>query len=219
MIVCDIHEPKEICYLISKYGVKASLESLPIGDYKINDKILVERKTVNDLLSSTYNGRIFNQLKSLSSLESKTLLIIEGDIEPFKYIRTSRRSVRVERSAGEMERMRATIDSVAATAYLSYNIPFYFCRNRDHVAKFLVSLHKRASSIGTKLKPLKLRKKHDIVEIKSDMLCCIPSIGRKLGDYLAKNYSIRELCDLKDHSSIEGLGEKRLELLLKVLNS
>jgi len=219
MIICDIHEPREIGYLIGNLGVKIEIKSLPIGDYLINDRVLVERKTISDLLSSTYNGRIFNQLKNLADLSGKCLLLIEGEITPYKYVRTSKRTIKVDRSAKEIERMRSTIESVVATSYLSYNVPFYFCKNKDQVARFLVSLHKKSSNIGSKLRPIHLRKKHNVEEIKSDMICCIPSFGRKIGDYLAKNYSIRELCDLSDHTSIEGLGKKRLELLHEVLNT
>ena len=41
--------------------ISFELVTLPVGDYLIEDKIIIERKTLNDFLVSIKNGRIFQQ--------------------------------------------------------------------------------------------------------------------------------------------------------------
>ena len=55
-----------------------------------------------------------------------------------------------------------------------------------------------------------LKKGSDLVTIKSNILICIPGIGRKIADELAKKYKISDLVTLpiKELSNIEVRGKK-----------
>lgn len=55
---------------------------LASGDYRINNHILVERKTARDLLLSIVDHRFFSQIRRMKNLSYRTLMIIEGD--PFR---------------------------------------------------------------------------------------------------------------------------------------
>ena len=57
---------------------RQSLEHLKIGDVRISDRILIERKTARDLVDSLIDGRLVRQAKKLSSAVEKPLLIIES---------------------------------------------------------------------------------------------------------------------------------------------
>jgi ERCC4-type nuclease len=67
--------------------IKIESETLPIGDIIINDdtedKIIIERKTVNDLLSSIKDGRYEEQsyrLNGLNHHNHNIIYLIEGDV-------------------------------------------------------------------------------------------------------------------------------------------
>jgi len=68
-------------------NIQINIETLPIGDIIINDgkedKLIIERKSVNDLLSSIKDGRYEEQSYRLNGLECHNhniIYLIEGDI-------------------------------------------------------------------------------------------------------------------------------------------
>jgi len=80
MIITDVHEPESIAQALGSCQV-----SLPEGDYlfygKGNVRILVERKTVNDLLNSLREKRLQDQLRRmLTQPDTVPVLLIEGNL-------------------------------------------------------------------------------------------------------------------------------------------
>ena len=68
-------------------SIKIKTENLPIGDIIINneteDKIIIERKSISDLLSSIKDGRYDEQSYRLNGLDNHNhniFYLIEGDI-------------------------------------------------------------------------------------------------------------------------------------------
>lgn len=53
-------------------------ERLGSGDYVIGEKLVVERKTVDDLALSIVDGRLFQQVLRMKQRFETALLIIEG---------------------------------------------------------------------------------------------------------------------------------------------
>ena len=90
-IICDCRET-HINSILTKKQIPFKSENLPIGDFKIvyNEivKTIIERKTINDLVSSIIDGRYKEQSLRLSSLENlhahNIFYIIEGDLETYK---------------------------------------------------------------------------------------------------------------------------------------
>ena len=88
MIHIDAREKDLIALIRLKYPEdKIIVESLPLGDCIIEknefEKIIIERKTVSDLLSSIKDGRYNEQsfrLNSLSLHNHNIIYLIEGDI-------------------------------------------------------------------------------------------------------------------------------------------
>lgn len=101
IIKVDIREQellKEINTYISEKGLTNELtiivESLPIGDIIIQKnediKLIIERKSVNDLLSSIKDGRYGEQSYRLNGIEQPNhniMYIIEGDINKVNYFK------------------------------------------------------------------------------------------------------------------------------------
>ena len=53
--------------------------ALDAGDYLLSDRLIVERKTVDDFHASISDGRFFDQMETLASLCEIPLLVIYGD--------------------------------------------------------------------------------------------------------------------------------------------
>lgn len=51
---------------------------LATGDYLVNGEVLVERKTIRDLVASLVDGRLFPQVARLAHCPYRPLLLIEG---------------------------------------------------------------------------------------------------------------------------------------------
>jgi len=92
VIIIDSREAStcpEIKKLLSKHFT-VDIQPLESADYvlsktgKMKGSIGIERKTVNDLLSSIIDGRLFNQVIKLCDTYEYPVLLIEGSLYPFK---------------------------------------------------------------------------------------------------------------------------------------
>lgn len=54
------------------------MERLATGDYLVNGEVLVERKTIRDLVASLVDGRLFPQVARLAHSLYRPVLLIEG---------------------------------------------------------------------------------------------------------------------------------------------
>ena len=79
IIVDDRETPSGIADLLESPGNKVIRKRLIYGDYLIDGKIVVERKTANDFIISVIDGRLFRQIRELKKIRMRVVLIIEGD--------------------------------------------------------------------------------------------------------------------------------------------
>ena len=59
-------------------NVDVCIERLPVGDYEVEGQLLVERKTLVDLVASIKEGRLFAQLYRLIQADQPSALLLEG---------------------------------------------------------------------------------------------------------------------------------------------
>ncbi|HYY67718.1 MAG TPA: ERCC4 domain-containing protein, partial [Nitrososphaeraceae archaeon] len=80
-IVVDERERKSgIPDLLLQAGAIIDFAQLKVGDYIVSPETAVERKTIQDLLNSIYDGRLFVQCSQLNEHYVKPILIVEGNI-------------------------------------------------------------------------------------------------------------------------------------------
>lgn len=80
-IVVDERERKSgIPDLLRRAGAIIDFAQLTVGDYVISPETAIERKTIQDLLNSIYDGRLFIQCSRLNEHYVKPVLIVEGNI-------------------------------------------------------------------------------------------------------------------------------------------
>ena len=181
MIIIDKHEPEEIEKELIRLGLSVKRETLQVGDYVIGD-LGVERKSVGDFLNSIFQARIFEQLKNLKDAYERQLLIVEG-LTPTRY------------SQSEQKRYIAYFGAISAII-LGYNIPVVTTLSFRDTAFLLSQLYKRHYLKKPSLKPLP-PKHEDINEVKEEMLCCIPRIGRVKAKALLEKfkYNMRKIAN------------------------
>ncbi|AOW79251.1 Hef nuclease [Halodesulfurarchaeum formicicum] len=67
--------------LSKREGIETRLETLEVGDYVLSDRVAVERKTIEDFLSTLLDGDrgLFDQIGDLTRHYGRPVLVIEGE--------------------------------------------------------------------------------------------------------------------------------------------
>jgi ERCC4-type nuclease len=79
VIVVDDREcASGICAELDALRVPYRVARVAVGDYLVNNTVIVERKTVADFLESLKDMRLFDQVARMRARNARALLIIEG---------------------------------------------------------------------------------------------------------------------------------------------
>jgi len=72
------HKSEVIESLMGIENVEVCIRRLSMGDYQVDNRLIVERKTLKDFAVSIIDGRLFRQTICLANSNSKSVLIFEG---------------------------------------------------------------------------------------------------------------------------------------------
>lgn len=79
VIFVDTREiPSGILEYFGQYECVVQKKMLPIGDFLVSDRIVIEKKTGADFAQSIIDQRLFSQLKAMKENFEKPIIIIEG---------------------------------------------------------------------------------------------------------------------------------------------
>ena len=145
-IVADEREKKSgIPDLLKGTGINLEIKTLPVGDYIVAPETVVERKTISDLVSSIFDGRLFDQCHRLKEHYQFPILIIEGDIDE------------IEELTENPLVFYGAISSIA----IDFKIPVIPTPNATHTSKLLISMCSRKdASKGPFIKKIRKFKKN-----------------------------------------------------------
>ena len=79
-VIADDRESKSevIQFLSEMKNVSVGIKRLSLGDYLVDNRLVFERKTLNDFALSIIDGRLFSQAIRLVSSKYNSVLILEG---------------------------------------------------------------------------------------------------------------------------------------------
>lgn len=211
-IVIDEREKNsKVPYFLKENGIYTDFVQLNVGDYILSHDIVIERKTVSDLLSSIYDGRLYIQCSELLKFYSKPVVIIEGDISS---VFSNERNIQ--------EKISRIYDAIGSIT-IFFRIPIIHTLSAEHTSKFLIVMLNKATKNGPTGPLLKKIKKSNQIEIQQlSILSSLPGIGDKLAIKLlnrfhtplkALNASTAEL------AMVPGLGNARAEKIKKILSN
>ena len=203
-IVVDEREKKSgIPGILKGIGINLEIKTLPIGDYIVAHETVVERKTISDLVSSIFDGRLFDQCNRLKEHYQFPILLIEGNIDE------------IEELTENSLVFYGAISSIA----IDFKIPVIHTPNASHTSKLLVSMCSRKdASKGPFIK--KIRKSNDIQKQQLSMLCSLPGVGEKTAIRMLEKFGtpLRVLSSsTTELSKVSGLGESRAKNIKKIL--
>jgi len=205
-IIVDERERKSgIPDLLRAIGINIELKTLPIGDYIVAPETVVERKSIHDLISSIFDGRLFDQCNRLKEHFQFPIILIEGNLDEISNI-TENPLI-----------FYGAISSIA----LDFKIPILPTPSADHTAKLLVSLcSRKESATGPFLK--KIKKSNDIQKQQLSVLSSLPGIGEKLALRLLKKFGspLRIFsASSTELAKVDGLGLARAKKIKKMLDT
>ena len=94
-IIADDRESKSkvVDSLSEIKNVAVGIRRLPLGDYRIGNRVIVERKTLKDFAISIVDGRLFRQMIALANSTSQGVLILEGTAADTVNLKMTRESL------------------------------------------------------------------------------------------------------------------------------
>lgn len=203
-IIVDEREKKSgIPDLLKAVGVHIEMKTLPVGDYIVGPETVVERKSISDLVSSIFDGRLFDQCSRLKEHFENPIILMEGNVDEIESI---------------TENPLVFYGAVSSIA-IDFKIPIIHTPSATHTSKLLVSMSSRKESAqGPFLK--KIRKSNNIQLQQLSALCSLPGVGEKTAKrMLAKFGSPSKVfsATLSELSKIEGLGAARAKKIKNML--
>ena len=203
-IVVDEREKKSgIPSLLKGIGINLEIKTLPVGDYIVAPETIVERKSISDLVSSVFDGRLFDQCNRMKENFQFPIIIIEGDTNEIEEL---------------IENPFVFYGAVSSVA-IDFKIPIISTPNASHTAKLLVSMCSRKDiAKGPFIK--KIRKSDDIQRQQLSVLSSLPGVGEKLAIRMLEKFGTPLKvfsASSTELSKISGLGELRAKKIKKML--
>lgn len=219
-IVVDERERNSgIPELLKDAGAITDFAQLKVGDYIVSPEMAVERKTVRDLVSSIYDGRLFVQCSDLIAHYQKPLLVVEGSIADLAGIPEDRDND-VKQLAG---RMPLAYDALATVA-TEFRIPIIHTPTAAQTAQLLVTLVNKSLREGKAKGPLlrKIKKVNPVYIQQLSVLSSVPGVGDKLAArMLEKFHTPRRALNATaaELATLPGFGLARAERVRRILDS
>jgi len=133
-IIADDRENKSevIESLMGIENVKVSIYRLSIGDYQVDNRLIVERKTLKDFAVSIIDGRLFKQMLCLANSKSEGVLILEGTVSDMV----------------EIGMTREAMQGALITVSLILGIPILRSKDPSETAKLMVYIGRQIESMA-----------------------------------------------------------------------
>ena len=199
-IIADDRERKSdvIESLLEIENVEVDIRRLTTGDYQIENRVIVERKTLNDFAISIIDGRLFKQMIHLANSKSQGVLILEGTVG----------------DSVEIGVAREAMQGALITVSLIIGIPVLRSKNPFETAKLIAFIARQIESItksgvqrhGYQPKGLRYRQRY--------ILQGLPKVGRERADRLLDRFGSVEAvisAGIDDLQTVDGIGKNIAE--------
>lgn len=177
-IKVDDRECNEILLSVLKRqkGTQMQICRLPIGDFQVDNFLLVERKTIPDLIASIKDGRWFRQATKLASLPIQSLVILEGTSVDYQTLGMKRESVQ----------------GALVTLSLLFKIPMLRSKNPEETANLILYGARQMRSFGCHpgpVRPISFSKKVQTkLKRQIHVLQGLPGIGPTRARFLLEKF-------------------------------
>jgi len=188
-------------YLSENYKIVS--KQLDVGDYVISNRIVIERKRVDDFLDSLKDGRLFSQMVEMRRNYEVPVLIIEGES---LFIRGFHEN---------------SIYGALASIIADYQIPIIFTKDARETAKFIDTLVKRELAGKREVALRKEKRPMSDEERQRYIVESLPNVSAKLSQRLLEHFgSVRDVinAEVGELIQVKGIGRKTAEEIYEIVN-
>jgi DNA excision repair protein ERCC-4 len=202
--------PSKVPKYLINMGVSVIFKQLPVGDYIVSEGVLIERKRIDDLVKSVFDGRLFDQVRRLKQAAERAVLIIEGDLEHIRNL---------------TNRWKA-IEAALLTISIVNSLPIIYTRDTKHTAEVIKYLAEKMQKLTSLPTPVSYARKHvkpkteDLRNWQVYVVTSLPGIGPKLAERLLEKFgNVRAIFNAtkSELTRVEGLSEEKAERIIKLL--
>jgi len=171
-----------------------------LGDYLIDESLLIERKTLADLVSSIKDGRLFGQGCGLARSRLWTALILEG----------------TGKDLAGSEMRREAIQGALITLTLFLGIPLLRSRDPQETAQLLLFAARQARTLKTGALPRRGRRPRGKRRVQARILQGLPGIGPERAKRLLDEFGSVEAvmrAEIEELASVQGVGTATAETI------
>jgi Fanconi anemia group M protein len=189
---------------LAKLGALVKSETLQVGDFVLSDRVVVERKEVDDFASSIIDGRLFQQAVKLKDAYAKPVIVVEGETL------TGSGRVRPEAMMGAY-----------ASLLIDYGIPIVWTQKPSETAQLMFAIsrreqfqEKRTPRIMTIIKPKSLQEEQEFI------VSSLPNIDNTRAKKLLTTFHNPQRifqASKEELMSVQGIGEKISEEIRRVV--
>jgi len=191
---------------LAKLGVVVKSETLEVGDFVLSDRVVVERKEVDDFASSIIDGRLFEQAAKLNQSYAKPVIIVEG-----------------ERLTGSGRVRPEAMMGAYASILVDYGIPVMWTREPSETAQLILAVarreqvqERRSPRVMTSQKPSTIEEQQEFV------VSSLPDIDSARARKLLTHFQTVERlfsASKEELMSVSGIGDKISEEIKRVLTT
>jgi len=198
IIVDDRELVSKVAEHLSTIGAVIRIERLYQGDYKIGNRILVERKTSRDFVDTLIDRNLLEQIRDMSHACTKPVLIIEGgDIFTQRDIHPN------------------AIRGALAAISISMGVSIFQTASPADTADFLMVLAKREEDSGFTERGSSQKEPYGgISAVQEAIIGAIPDLGPKYARALLTSFgSVRDVlnAEKKELMEVPGIGSKKAD--------
>jgi Fanconi anemia group M protein len=201
IIIDDRETSSKVVETLSNMGLSLRLERLPVGDYSIGDRILVERKTSRDFADTLIERDLLGQVKRLAEAVPRPVMIIEGgDIYSQRDINPN------------------AIRGVLAALTVDMGIAVLFTRCEEETAQLLSVLARREEGERGERKVHPGKSHRSLREEQEYIIAAFPEIGMRNTRLLLSSLgSVQAIAnaEYEDLVKIPGIGDKTAKKIVE----
>jgi len=181
------------------------IERFSTGDYIVGDRVVIERKTLEDFVESVVDGRLFRQASKMAKSRWRPLLLLEGDMRP----------------GFPTDMRREAIDGALLSVTLAFNVAVIYSENAEQSGKIIAYCAGQLARGGSGVFRFSGRSPKCPEARKLRVLQALPGIGRMRAKDLLRHFGSVEKCvsaGVKAIAEVEGVGKKTAQRIRNVVN-
>lgn len=195
-VIVDDREPRCVAEALQSIPeCEVTTQRLSIGDYLVDNRLLFERKTLPDFVTSVLDGRLFRQASSLAASPFRPIIILEGRIKDIAHSGISREA----------------LQGALISATVMFGIPLLRSFDPEETARLMLYTAKQVRSVPNGALPRGGKRPKSKRKVQLQILQGLPGVGPARAQSLLKRHgSVENVMQADCQKLVEtpGIGEE-----------